>query len=132
MTSDLKTQLDIYLAEGYLLWTQNRLPVLSEPERYLVADVIADVYRGPHKTELAAACQCFFLYRKLHGMADQFAERATLLGDWFFSQFSRYLIPIDSVELIDAFSEYLSEDTQTQGGRADYISFVRSLAVRAS
>lgn len=58
-----------------------------------------------------AVCQCYYLYRDLHERTDHDTKTAVLLGDYFFGEFSRYLIPIDSPKLIEIFSRKLQEET---------------------
>ena len=58
-----------------------------------------------------AACQCYYLYRNLHARTDRDTKTAVLLGDYFFGEFSHYLIPIDSPKLIRIFSERLQMET---------------------
>lgn len=128
-TSDLRTEVDKRLSEGYRLWNDSALPQLPVSERYLASDEIAAVYNGAYDAELAAACQCFYLFRKLHCMLQNSPAWATLLGDYFFSQFSKNLIPIDSVELTDSFSRYLTADTQSSFNTQEYLFFIRSLTV---
>mgnify|MGYP003320264127 CR=1 FL=1 len=41
--------------------------------------------------------------------AKEITSERTLLGDYFFSQFSLSLIPIDSTKLIDTFSDYIKQ-----------------------
>lgn len=126
-SSDLRTEVDKLLSEGYRLWNDSALPQLPVSERYIASDEVAAVYNGAHYAELAAACQCFYLFRKLHCMLQNYPTWATLLGDYFFSQFSKNLIPIDSVALTDSFSRYLSADTQSSFNTQEYLSFIRSL-----
>lgn len=78
-----------------------------------------------------AACQCYYLHRSLHERTDRDTKTAVLLGDYFFGEFSRYMIPVNSPEIIRNFSEKLRKDTiQYIGSRAkkweldDYIAFV--------
>lgn len=111
------------------MWKDSALPQLPASERYLASDEIAAVYNGVYSAELAAACQCFYLFRKLHSMLQNYPTWATLLGDYFFSQFSKNLIPIDSVALTDSFSRYLTADTQASFNTQEYLSFIRSLPV---
>lgn len=113
------------LREGFALWEEAGLPPLEEELRYREAGLAGELYRGAHALEFAAACQCFALFRRLHRRAGQFSGAATLLGDYFFSQFSHYLIPLNSAPLNDAFARYLAEDA---AGRAiDYPVFLRKL-----
>lgn len=124
---ELSGKMDSLLAEGFLLWKESGLPALPESERYFAANEVVSVYDGEYTAELAAACQCYYLFRKLHGMVQEKPAWATLLGDYFFSQFSKYLLPLDSVPLIDAFSAYLKKDTQTAGGANELRLLIRSL-----
>ncbi|SHI03831.1 hypothetical protein SAMN02745823_02077 [Sporobacter termitidis DSM 10068] len=125
--SDLRDTVDNMLAEGYCLWNESRIQLPPVSERYIAADALVLVYGGPNIAELAAACQCFLYFRRLHGLVLDYPAWATLLGDYFFSQFSKNLIPLDSVSLTDAFSAYLKTDIQLSGGVDDYIAFIRRL-----
>lgn len=80
---------------------EDKQQILNEPkclERYL--------------QNYEAACQCYYLYRDLHERTDHDTKTAVLLGDYFFGEFSHYLIPIDSPKLIDLFSERLRKETE--------------------
>jgi hypothetical protein len=115
------------LADGYRLWSDSILPDLPYSERYIASDLAAQVYQGKNADEFAAACQCFYLFRRLHGLVSDYPDWATLLGDYFFSQFSKYLIPLDSVPLIDSFSRFLTHDTQSAAEHNEYFDFIRAL-----
>jgi len=115
------------LAEGYTIWEASGLPTPTESERYTAADASLLAYSEENAEFLAAACQCFWLFRRLHEMSGQHPVYATLLGDWFFSAFSKSLIPLDSVELNDTFAELLAQDTQTSVSQEEYLRFVRRL-----
>lgn len=125
--NEFRARADALLTEGYQLWKESGLPALPPSDRCLAVDAAVGAYTGAHAAQFAAACQCFYLFRKLHGMAETYPTWATLLGDYFFSQFSKHLIPIDSVPLIDAFSGFLASDARRQSGTETYLSFIRSL-----
>jgi len=118
---------DKLLAEGYRLWSESGLPLPTESERYFAIDAALKAYNGKFSAEFAAACQCFYLFRKLHSLAQQHPAAATLLGDYFFSQFSKNLIPLDSVPLINAFSAFLADDIKAQDNMEGYLDFIGSL-----
>lgn len=111
MTPDEKEnyllEVDNYLKDSYLLWEKFGFKELTKKEKYEVPEIIASVYEGDHVCELAAACQCFFLFRKAHEKVEENTSQATLLGDYLFSKFSNYLIPVDSTKLIDEFADLL-------------------------
>jgi len=115
------------LAEGYKLWESTNLPAPDESERYMIADKLLTVYQGEHAGNLAALCQCFWLFRKLHGLTEENPVYATLVGDYFFSVFSKNLIPLDSVALNGEFARLLESDVQTPVGIDGYLEFVRNL-----
>lgn len=123
----LKHTVEQLLADGYRQWRLSGLRLPTAQERGLSADCLSGRYEGPYAPELAAACQCFYYFRLLHGMVRQSPVWATLLGDYFFSLFSKYLLPLDSTALIDAFSAYLKADTQTPGDDVQFRAFVRTL-----
>jgi hypothetical protein len=111
----LRSDVDALLREGYRLWEETELPPLGPGERYAAADAAGAAYSGPHARAFAAACQCFYLFRALHRLSEAFPASATLLGDWFFSQFSLQLIPLDNVPLLMAFSDFLARDAVADG-----------------
>lgn len=114
-----------YLREGFLLWEHSGMPLPDGEERCRYAGLAGRIYAGEHAAEFSAACQCFALFRTLHGQVRKFPTEATLLGDYFFSRFSRCLIPLDSVALTDAFADYLKADI---AGRAEeYERFLEGL-----
>jgi hypothetical protein len=124
----LRNEVDTLLQEGYRLWAETGLSPPGAEERHAAADAAGAAYDGPHARELAAACQCFCLFRALHRLSAAFPESATLLGDWFFSQVSLHLIPLDSVPLILAFSDFLARDAALDcdagGGAGDPLAFI--------
>lgn len=114
----------------YGMWNKFDFPKLTIAERKEIPETIARVYKGDYVSELAAACQCFFLFRKAHEYAEGEAAGAVLLGDYLFSRFSHYLIPIDSTRLIDEFASLLKlEILEEMKGRngfdmENYINFL--------
>ena len=125
--SALKDEVVSHIAEGYELWKTIGLTELPASERYVISDESLSVYNGRHAVSLAVACQCFWLFRKLHGMTKEYPVYATLLGDYFFSVFSKNLIPLDSVALNDEFARLLASDTQDPVSSDGYMEFVRTL-----
>ena len=115
------------LEEGYKIWESSGMPMPPDSERYIASDALLSVYRGENAVELATACQCFRLYRRLHEMVGEYPIDATLLGDYFFSVFSKCIIPLDSVPVIDQFAVLLERDTQAAVSEEEYMSFVRGL-----
>lgn len=124
---DHRAEVGALLDEGYKLWEGSDLPKLPQSEWFLVAERAAQAYSGEYSVQFAAACQCFYLFRSLHRMVEHYPAWATLLGDYFFSQFSKNLIPIDSVDLIEAFSSFLLYDTQSPASTDDFICFISRL-----
>lgn len=128
-------ELNNLLCEGYKMWERFGCTPLNEMEKHAVlAQAVDACSTNTHTKEYAAACQCFFLYRKLHHMVETQPEKATLLGDYYFSQFSQFLIPIDNTRLIDLFSEYLMKDAKaaadgvTEFDMDAYLTFVSQTA----
>ena len=115
------------MAEGRTIWERSGLPPMRSGELTLISDAVLSAYKGKNAESLAAACQCFWLFRKLHRLAGDHPVCATLLGDYYFSLFSKHLIPLDSAPLIDEFARLLIEDTQRPVNQADYIGFVKRL-----
>lgn len=133
--SPLYIELNTLLCEGYRMWERFGLIPLNEMEKHtILAQAVKSCKSDCHTKDYAAACQCFFLYRKLHHMVDDKPETATLLGDYYFSQFSQFLIPVDSPKLIDLFAEYLKNDTKvaaagnTEFDMENYLTFVADAA----
>ncbi len=73
---------------------------------------------------LYQAAACFWLFRCLHAVQD---GECTLMGDFCFGRFSRHMAELDSVELTDAFAEYLRQDTVSPCDWSDYCGLVRGL-----
>jgi hypothetical protein len=113
---------DSWLMEGYALWPDSE-PLFEKPEMPDIDGLLAG-YHGPFKDHLTDACSCFWLFRYFHTREELCS---VLLGDYYFSSFSRLIIPLDSIPVIDAFSDYLIKDTD--GCAADFNDFVRSLPV---
>lgn len=74
--------------------------------------------------KLYEVCACFWLFRYLHGTED---EECTLMGDFCFGRFSYHMAQLDSVELTDAFAEYLKWDTVLRRDWKEYCEFVGGL-----
>jgi len=125
--TSLGHEVAVHLAEGYSLWEKSGLPQLPESERYAASNESLSVYRSENALSLAVACQCFWLFRKLHGLTEEHPIDATLLGDHFFSVFSKNLIPIDSVALNGEFARFLAQDTQAPVDIDGYLAFVRNI-----
>ncbi len=131
---DFEARIDSMLSEGYALWNGFGLEPLGDEELHFVPDRVYFCCSGRHRENLAAACQSFYLFRRLHFMTEAGPEQTTLLGDYFFSSFSRYLIPIDSTRLTDRFSEYLKQDAQEGAGgrrafsKETYARFIREIS----
>ena len=115
------------LAEGYALWESAGVPELAVSERYVISDALLTVYQGENAANLATLCQCFWLFRKLHCLIEENPVYATLLGDYFFSIFSKNLIPLDSVELNGEFARLLASDVLAPLGIDEYLKFIRGL-----
>ena len=123
----LRDEVSRHLAEGYGLWETVGLDVLPETERYIISDELLSVFQQEHAACLAVACQCFWLFRMLHRLTEEDPVYATLMGDYFFSVFSKNLIPLDSVALNDVFARLLSNDIEQPVGIESYLIFVRNL-----
>ena len=123
----LRIEVDNALAEGYGLWDEIGLPALPIEERCIASNESISAYYGENAASLAVACQCFWIYRRLHSMASEHPVNATLLGDYFFSVFSKNLIPLDSVALNGEFARFLACDTARPAKIDGYLEFVRNL-----
>jgi len=123
----LREEVREHLAEGYALWEDVGLPPLEDSERYKVSDAALAAYQGENAANLAALCQCFWLFRKLHGSIEGNPIYATLLGDYFFTVFSKNLIPLDSVALNGEFARLLASDTRKPIGSNGFLEFIGRL-----
>ena len=72
--------------------------------------------------ELYEVYACFWLFRYLHRFEH---TTAALAGDYCFGRFSHHLATLDNVELTDAFSAFLREDTLEARDIGAYLNFVR-------
>lgn len=82
-------------------------------EKYFAVDLVYEHYQGEHLFNLCVAAQSLYWFLCLHDEKELTNEKV-LLGDYFFSQFSLSLIPIDSTKLIDAFSDYIKQSAVTE------------------
>ncbi|MDR0817766.1 MAG: polyprenyl synthetase family protein [Clostridiales Family XIII bacterium] len=109
---DVFENIETRFAEGFALCAEQGVKLPSAELRYSVLQTAHDDYGGyGHADDFAAAHLAYYLFRDLHSRTDEAPEAMTLLGDYFFSLFSKFLIPVDSVPLIDAFSERLTAQT---------------------
>lgn len=106
-------------------WDLSALPPCPEEDCRRVDAAARAVCGGAHRADFSAACRAFYLYRWLHRHGE--GAQAVLLGDYYFSLFSRRLIPLDSVALTEAFSDYLAASTQEPLTLADYLTFIEGL-----
>jgi len=114
------------LAYGWELWREN-LPIEPEFQQCRVAREVLYTYDGKHAVSLAGACESFWLFRRLHEMAQAHPIYSTLIGDYFFSLFSKCLIELDNVEVTDKFAKLLTVDTFKPISAEEYLNFVRGL-----
>jgi hypothetical protein len=121
-----RTNLETLFSEGYELCREQGVYLPPEDQRQAVLDVARDSFSGEYAENFASACLAFYLFQDLHGRVYEAPAATTLLGDYFFSRFSKHLIPIDSVPLIDAFSEYLAQCAS--GDKEDYLAFIKSIS----
>ena len=121
-----KEDVKMLMEEGYRHWKADaELPLA--PEQNGIFDELLSIYSDEKAPTLATACQCFWNFRKLHELTDKHPVQATLLGDYFFSVFSKCLILLDSVEINDRFAKLLAEDTGQAVGEEAYREFVKRL-----
>ena len=100
------------LSEGCGFWADQGRAPLSREDREETPRLVLERREGDRGVHLAAACESFLLFRRLHHEAEEGDAAAILLGDYFFGLFSRCLIPLDSPWLIEQFSVFLREDTE--------------------
>ena len=124
------------LAEGYGFWTSLGREPLSQAQREEIPRLVLERLEGEKGADLAAACQSFLLFRRLHQVAGEGDAAAILLGVYFFGLFSQCLIPLDSPWLIEQFAAFLREDAE-EGVRGErgfdlerYRQFVKALSGR--
>ena len=133
--SEIINQVEVNLFEGYSLWEGFSLPPLCENERNLIPKEAISCYSGEYSSDFATACQSFYLFRKLHEKDKENSQESTLLGDYFFSVFSKHLIPIDNTELIEGFADFLAVDTVREvKGKEEfsfdkYFEFIRCISL---
>ncbi|WP_178138524.1 hypothetical protein [Parasporobacterium paucivorans] len=109
---NLQEKLEALLSDGYGMMAEMGMEPFGEEERSLTAEIFCtypDIEKG---LNLAAAGQCFYCFCSLHNRIEENETAATLLGDYFFSRFSHFLIPLDSRQLIEEFSLYLQEESK--------------------
>ncbi len=127
---------DEIFCEAEMVWGDENVPRIDQAVREQIREAAQSAVQNPaFANDYADACEAFYLFRKLHSLADQMPAWAVLTGDYFFSRFSHALIPIDNVELIDRFSDYLKEDVKKIEAEPDldgYLAFVRQTALEIS
>lgn len=106
LCNQLHSDVDSALKKGYEMF----ITYLGETakEKYFAVDKVFENYKGEHLLNLCVAAQSLYWFFKLHDEKELTSEK-TLLGDYFFSQFSLSLIPIDSTKLIDTFSDFIKQ-----------------------
>lgn len=122
---------DTFLEEGYAMAGEFGLSVPDRAERsHITGKVLSAMCDHQNAVRLAAACEAYYVYRKLHARRGEGVEAATLLGDYFFSAFSRLMLPFQDTWLLDRFSEQLRincVDSVKRGREIDiedYLAFV--------
>lgn len=127
-----KSSADEIFEEAASVWKQEEIPVISKRDRREIRETaLSSVHHTEHGTFFADACECFYLFRIVHRYTQELPGWAVLTGDYFFSRFSHALIPIDNVELIDRFSDYLKKDAKADTREFDlaaYLAFIRQTA----
>ena len=106
-------------------WDLSGLPAYPSEDCQRIDAAAWAVCKGALQADFSAACRAFYLYRWLHQNGQ--GPQAVLLGDYYFSLFSQWLIPLDSVALTEAFSDYLAAGTQVPLTLANYLSFIEQL-----
>lgn len=107
------------------MWDSPGLPDYPAQDCQRIAHRAQAVYSGPEQQAFSAACRAFYLYRYLHWRCT--LPEGVLLGDYYFSLFSRHMIPLDCVALTEAFSDYLAGSTVSPLSLEDYLEFLESL-----
>ena len=97
------------LAEGEALLERFGV-VLPDPNSHcLAANRVLERLSGERGAYLAAACQCLCIARLLHSGAIS-SPQSVLLGDFFQSRFTDYLLRLDAPWLQAAFARFLADD----------------------
>ena len=125
------TGIDQILKEAEMIWPQVDLGLNVRDERETVRSSAVSSCTGEFANDYADACECFYLFRIIHRMSEKDPAFAALTGDYFFSRFSHALIPVDSVPLIERFSDYLKADAKQSEKAFDlteYLAFIRHTA----
>lgn len=99
------------LEDGYALLQEEEARLI---DKVLVTKTVLDAMGShPQAGQFAAMAQAFHVFRQLHDM-DGDTARKTLLGDYFFSLFSKLMIPLDSPWLIDQFAQRLEDECEAK------------------
>ena len=97
------------------LWHDD-IPEYPEQDVKIITDAVTANCRD--------VCCCFYLFRYLHQTP---TPGATLVGDYCFARFSKYLSELDSIPMTDTFAQYLREDTMSSKSLENFLDFVRTL-----
>ena len=139
-TASMMLAVNELLLEDYMMLDSLNAPMPSEEEKhYIPALIIAEMSvaasdpDGKKAVLLAAACQCFYMFRKFHYGREWNESLSIILGDYFSSRFSHFLVELDLKELPGKFSEFLQWDCEyaISGGDAfplaEYVAFCRGI-----
>ncbi len=120
--SQLHSDVDTRLKKGYEMFITYE--GADADKKYIAVDKVFENYNGEHLLNLCVATQSLYWFLSLHDKKDLTNEKI-LLGDYFFSQFSLSLIPIDSTKLIDVFSDYIKQSVAKETfNQEEFLSFI--------
>ena len=104
---------DRILAKDYLLLSDLALPLKDKWEKNIVPAFVFYLHRnGHHTAQLAAACQCFYLFFRFHSLDDGETRKNILLGDYFFSRFLELLVLSGNNHLLPRFCQFVMTKCQ--------------------
>ncbi|MDR3295333.1 MAG: hypothetical protein LBT26_05850 [Clostridiales Family XIII bacterium] len=123
-------QAQALLDEGYALMAEFGFGSLSGRDRDAVIQkalqVLGAIARAP---EIAAACQAFFLSRKLYEMDGHNGARV-LLGDYFISLAVKLVLPLENRQLLEDLSLRLKDyavDSSRYLARFDFDAYLETV-----
>ena len=120
LVSQIK-KVDDLLAEDYLLLADFGLAIDGEWERHFIPLLVLSVSYNNQPavsgkqidaSALAAACQSFSLFRRLHYQTDGDTASLILMADFCYGHFLRLLDKSQALHLLTSFSQFLAEDSR--------------------
>ena len=114
LIDELKT-VNHLLNNDYDLLASLGIDLLKANDKELLPAFVLSRHKdGINSSYLAAACQCFYLFFRLHSLSDQETRKIILLGDYFFSRFMELLMLSGNIALLDHFSNFVINKSQSK------------------